>query len=129
LETDWNSSQWERDWWENMYANVSENEFVFYPQCIDDPDKTLSLYGPGSIDDLDRNKNVSKFFVNMKRCDNSSLRAGISHCSTPEQIDDWLEGKLFDIAYINSRLALEPPYKFSMKQYIQVLDMFPMSPG
>ena len=56
-----------------------------------DPNKNLSLFGPGYWDDFDKNKNISKFNVKVKRCQNSSATAGT--CSTTEEIDEWLQDK------------------------------------
>jgi len=49
------------------------------------------LFGPGYWDDFDKNKNISKFNVKVKRCQNSSATAGT--CSTTEEIDEWLQDK------------------------------------
>jgi len=51
------------------------------------------LYGPSIWDDVDKLKNISYFNVMMKRCQNSSETTETASCSTPEEIDDWLEGK------------------------------------
>ena len=55
---------------------------------MDDPNKNLSLYGPGYWDDYDKNKNISKFNVKVNKCQNSSTTA--QTCSTPEEIEEWL---------------------------------------
>ncbi len=73
------------------------------------------MYGPGIWDDLDqiKNKPTSKFYIKLKRCQNKTTTE--EKCSTPEEIDDWLEGKLFDIGWLNYRVSLQPPYSFAMK--------------
>ena len=64
----------------------------YTPYCIEDPNNTLSLYGAGIIDDLDKKKNVSKINLMIKRCSNSS-ESEHPQCSSPDEIDQWLEGK------------------------------------
>jgi hypothetical protein len=66
------------------------NQMSYRPYCIADPNGTLSLYGPGIWDDLDKTKNVSKFNLRIRKCKNNSE---ITNCSSTEEIDDWLEGK------------------------------------
>ena len=85
-DSDFNNSDYERNFWESSKDYYSIN-------CIDDPNNSLSLRGPGSFDDLDRNKIVSKMNVKIKICQNSSTKAENETCSTREEIDDWLEGK------------------------------------
>ena len=61
--------------------------------CINDPNDSLSLYGPGSYDDLDKNRNNSKFYVKVEKCHNSSVPTKPNQCSSKKEIDDWLDGK------------------------------------
>jgi hypothetical protein len=63
----------------------------YIPYCIDDPNKTLSLYGSGIIDDLDKYRNVSKIYVKVKKCRNST--ENYFQCLPNEEIDKFLEGK------------------------------------
>jgi|ETNmetMinimDraft_14_1059893.scaffolds.fasta_scaffold123054_1 hypothetical protein len=84
---------------------------TYIPHCIVDPNNTLSLLGSSFLEDLDKSTTISKINLMVKRCKNSSTTA----CSSDEEIDKWLHGKLFEIAYMNYRLSLQPPDSFSLK--------------
>jgi len=69
----------------------SEFEYESHLFCIDDPKKSLALHGPSLWDDLDKGRNVSHMYVKVQKCKNSTTTE--TTCSTPEEIDNWLEGK------------------------------------
>ena len=95
---------------------------TYTPYCINDPNKTLSLYNAGWLDDLDKSKNISKINFLIKRCNSTR----VANCSSSTEIDDWLEDKQFMMAIFNTRLSLKPPYDYDMQQYEKIVATVPI---